>query len=508
MTPNKPRKLTPRQEASSEDTAPERLRALADDPKFARLVAANPCAPAELLLELSRSDDKAVRKACTSNANTPVEALLKLGSQFPEQLLENPVFGLLLLGHPGLFEELPTSTLNSLLKRDQVPVELIRWAAGSRTKETVGAILMNPGTPEDVVNRLAENCDREASVAAKAHCHYGTLQTQEEFGDNSILLDRDAVITLLSGRQDDFAKSLRKCHRALFCVQAMSRHGELSPEQYMISGHIGIGSGIKWIPSRHKAVILETVFPRWSEHWPSLFDKGIDSLAADERILANKRHGWRRRNYKGRIAEGKPCRIAEGKPCRIAGGEVLPSSQSDLLALSMQHPDHPDITEIVHKLKRTSLLVVVNELRANRLFLHYNRLFCAVVSHPELGEEGRLNLAQMAREKNLWLLAPILEDQHHSCFAPIKDVFMTEVDSWLAKFCAAPRPSSLRLFAFLHKRSLVDMLARNVRSNDWLERFAIASNSSTPIKSLEILSRDGVKYVSRAANASLRMRNA
>ena len=75
MSPAKPRKLTPRQEAASVDTATDRLRELAGGPKLARLVAANPSASAELLLELSRREEKAVRKACTSHANTPVKAI-------------------------------------------------------------------------------------------------------------------------------------------------------------------------------------------------------------------------------------------------------------------------------------------------------------------------------------------------------------------------------------------------------------------------------------------------
>ena len=41
MSPTKPRKPTPRQEASSADTTPERLEELAEDPKLARLAAAD-----------------------------------------------------------------------------------------------------------------------------------------------------------------------------------------------------------------------------------------------------------------------------------------------------------------------------------------------------------------------------------------------------------------------------------------------------------------------------------
>ena len=38
-------------------------------------MAANPSASAELLLELSRSEEKAVCQACTSNSDKPVEAI-------------------------------------------------------------------------------------------------------------------------------------------------------------------------------------------------------------------------------------------------------------------------------------------------------------------------------------------------------------------------------------------------------------------------------------------------
>ena len=78
MSPAKPRKLTPRQEAASVDTPPDRLRELANTPKLARLVEAKPSTSAELLLELSSSEEKAVCQPCISNA-----ILQRSGGTFP-----------------------------------------------------------------------------------------------------------------------------------------------------------------------------------------------------------------------------------------------------------------------------------------------------------------------------------------------------------------------------------------------------------------------------------------
>lgn len=164
------RKLAPKQEAVSSQTTAERFSELAKDQKLARLVAANPSAPPDLLSKLSRSNDKPTRSACAANSSTPVEALLELGSQFPEQLIENPVFDLLILGNPDIFAELPVSTVNSLLKRDVVPVELIRWAWKNHGHSTLESLLLNPSTPADIVNELCHHESNDVRIAAELHC--------------------------------------------------------------------------------------------------------------------------------------------------------------------------------------------------------------------------------------------------------------------------------------------------------------------------------------------------
>ena len=91
---------SPKQEASSETTSAKRLKELAQDAKLASVVAKNPAAPPDLLAELADSDPKAPRKNAMGNPATPYETLMKFASQYPEQLLDNPVFDLLFLENP------------------------------------------------------------------------------------------------------------------------------------------------------------------------------------------------------------------------------------------------------------------------------------------------------------------------------------------------------------------------------------------------------------------------
>jgi len=493
-----PRKPTPRQEASATDTPAQRLDELAADPKLARLVAANPSSSAELLLELSHSDDKSVRKACTSNANTPVEALLKLGSQFPEQLLENPVFDLLLLAHPGLFEELPTSTLNSLLKRDQVPVELIRWASQKRARECTGAILMNPHSPEDVVIRLAESSDSEISTVAKSHIQLNAASMSENIND--IFQDRDTIISLLSRRQTDFATCHRKIRGASGIINSMPSLDLLSSEQYMLAGDIAIAPGIKRLPPRYRFRILETVLSLWSEYRPKAFDKALATLTPSERNLANQAHGLKRKNYQGATAEVEPRRTTRTTE--------LPSSQEELLQLAMDQPDHKDIETVVNKLEEKAFEAISRMFLVTGYsqYLNHTSLFCAVMAHPLAGIDKMQRLAEVAKGKRISLLGSYIEAARYPDETTIRILYMEEVDSWLLRFAAAPRPGPLRLFSFFHERCPAKLLARNIRSSDWLERYAIASNKSSPIQSLAILARDGVGFVSRAAEANLEER--
>ena len=156
MEANLSESISLQQEAANESTSCDRLFELATSTNLARLVAKNPSAPPELLQELSNSSDAITRENVAANPNTPTEVLLKLGTEFPEQLLDNPVFSLLLLENPNLVEQMPLTTLLSILKLERVPVSFLEWAAGHSNRDVLLAVVKNPNTPQSALERLAE----------------------------------------------------------------------------------------------------------------------------------------------------------------------------------------------------------------------------------------------------------------------------------------------------------------------------------------------------------------
>jgi hypothetical protein len=137
--------------------------------ELVRLVATNPNADPELLRKLGSSSDQTTREGVASNPNTPSDILLKLGAQFPGQLLDNPIFPLLLLENPNLLADMPVETLRSVLKREAVPISFLEWAANDSDCGVLLAVAMNPNTPKEVLEKLVRS--RHSLVAESAQLH-------------------------------------------------------------------------------------------------------------------------------------------------------------------------------------------------------------------------------------------------------------------------------------------------------------------------------------------------
>ncbi|AFZ54695.1 variant leucine-rich repeat-containing protein [Cyanobacterium aponinum] len=172
-----------RAEASGETTTSERLKELANKSiELACLVAQNPHCPSDLLAELAHNEDRLIRQAVTNNPNTPKNTLLKLGTEFPEELLDNPIFDLLLLENPNLLAEMPTSTLKSMVKIETVPNSFLNWAVNYGDDEVLIALLSNPQLSQEDLVQLTKHKNPQIVEEAKLHINWNEeIENPEEF---------------------------------------------------------------------------------------------------------------------------------------------------------------------------------------------------------------------------------------------------------------------------------------------------------------------------------------
>ncbi|PSF36010.1 hypothetical protein C7H19_14795 [Aphanothece hegewaldii CCALA 016] len=130
--------LTPEQEAASPNTSYKRLEELAyESDDLALLVAQNLQTPANLIEKLACLYSKElyverrfipnpkfnldILRVITNHPNTSFRRLLLLGSDFPQEMLDNPVFNLSLLENSALINIIPYHTLQSLWTLEIVP---------------------------------------------------------------------------------------------------------------------------------------------------------------------------------------------------------------------------------------------------------------------------------------------------------------------------------------------------------------------------------------------------
>jgi hypothetical protein len=106
---------TPEQIATDANTSLEQLTKLAKQSlKILKLIAKNPNADPELLRKLASGAYEKIRESVAGNPNTPTDVILDLGANFPKQMLNNPVFPLLMLENSNLAKEMPWQTRNKL----------------------------------------------------------------------------------------------------------------------------------------------------------------------------------------------------------------------------------------------------------------------------------------------------------------------------------------------------------------------------------------------------------
>ncbi len=145
------------EEAISDRTPPCRLEELSlCSLQLAQLVASNANTAPELLRNLASKKDYLIRQALVKNPNTPIDVLWKLGRDFPEELLNNPILSLLYIENPNLVEEIPVKTLYSILMLDNAPIYFLERAAAMQLPTLDDVFLINPKTPTHIIEKLAQ----------------------------------------------------------------------------------------------------------------------------------------------------------------------------------------------------------------------------------------------------------------------------------------------------------------------------------------------------------------
>ncbi|MEM8672773.1 MAG: hypothetical protein AAGF83_02705 [Cyanobacteria bacterium P01_G01_bin.67] len=123
------------------------------------------------LRELADSTDLITRQNVLVNPNVPPDVLIKLATEFPKQVFNNPAIDLLLLETPNLFSGTSANALCSLLKRE-VPHRMIEYAANCADERLKLAILMNPQTSHSVLARLSQSASYQIQEAKELHCNF------------------------------------------------------------------------------------------------------------------------------------------------------------------------------------------------------------------------------------------------------------------------------------------------------------------------------------------------
>ncbi len=152
-----------RKAAKDINTPEAELKSLAElDTELARLVSRNDSATDALLQHLGSHSDATVRKWVATHPATPVNVLLKLGQQFPEQLLQNPILDFLFLENPALLNEFPIGTVRAALKRKSAPRAMLEHGLNLEDESAHLALAQNPAAPEELIDTLMKKTSYES----------------------------------------------------------------------------------------------------------------------------------------------------------------------------------------------------------------------------------------------------------------------------------------------------------------------------------------------------------
>lgn len=153
-----------------------------------RQAAQNPETEPEQLRKLAGVRDPGTQRRVAANPNTPPDLVLKIGKQYPGELLANPVFDLMLLEDANLFETMPRATLRSLMTVKDIPSAFLERTAAipKLGVEVARVIAQHPKATDYVFAQVAQYSGDIAILQALIERSSLSTQILEKLAVNSV----------------------------------------------------------------------------------------------------------------------------------------------------------------------------------------------------------------------------------------------------------------------------------------------------------------------------------
>ncbi len=141
--------------------------------------------PPEQLRQLA-AQDIAIAQRVARNPSADLDLLLELGAKFPAELLDNPIFPLLMLENPALLSQMPIVTLRAILRLDAVPARFLNWAAAHPDPTIQRIVVQHRSTSKAAVEVLAQSSDLWVKETVAYHRLYAEELPQREWKRNAL----------------------------------------------------------------------------------------------------------------------------------------------------------------------------------------------------------------------------------------------------------------------------------------------------------------------------------
>jgi hypothetical protein len=518
----------PEQQARDEKTHPKQLKSLAAQSiELARIVAANSGASQKLLKKLARSTDKTTRKMVSTNPNTPTKTLMQLGVEFPQQLLDNPIFSLLLLENPQFLARIPLKTLSSLVTLPDIAQSfLVEYGIRGGDRNSLLKVLYNSDTSRISLERLVNYYDRALSNAAKLHVNL-PLQTtinKEIFIQQQLTND----ISNFSHAQNYFVILEKLGFCADIILEIANKHSNYlirrSALNYQFSqSFLGKSNElIKNIVSGFN--YFEFCFVLFNNLFDYLFDwfvffiflillaivllwLGALILMAPE-IFKSLKYFFSWLFLGGLIIFLLPVtlqgiciffkRILAMQPIKQALFRLTDVINNEIKAIKVRNPRTDRL--ILEKLAQDSNIEVRWHVFCNPNIPTY--LLTQLMQDRAILEESDRR-ADIPKS----LLQSLVIEQEKACKPALLKYLKKNshrCHDWILEAYANSSNPLVRFLVLTPPQSLESILTQGANSLFWLERYAVADNPNTPLSLLEKLAEDANVLVRSAARQNMR----